>query len=657
MRRAIESTGVLAIFLFGIAAQAEPVLITAPITIGSATTAINPTAGGPLVPLEQADIIVRGTTLTINGRHKVASLRLERNAANVGATLTHDAGFRSIGVDGMWIEVGGDVFIQGAGLNGENGSLVNLSLRGYGPGGGVDSTYGPSLLDWRRPSMLGAGRSGRGGGAIHLVVGGLCRIDGSIIADGEHVGAYKAAGSGGSIWISAVSIQGSGLLRANGGPSDAYGSSGPGGNIAIEADVNFAGTTNCFGGPVTNGYNGRGAPGTVFRKVRGERLGTLLIDNGGGNPGITTFVGTSIIGADLLMTGSAYIKPLAGDDSLHICVGGSMRIDTGSGFAADGLGFAPHTGPGRGSNGFAAGYGGRGGGWWNGYGGVYGSANFPAEMGSGGDSWGGGYVRVSVADTMQLDGLVSAGGGHSGAYSGAGSGGGILIEAGRIAGSGLLRANCGTGDAYSWSGGGGRIAMRACEFESSVPTMVASGYESGSTAQIVAPAPVFAVNNTNDACDAKSETALEAFGSSSATNFSWRLQTGPGIFVPLSDGPFADAASGVSATIVGSTTPSLRLVGIRTGPSGRATFIASASGGCSIGDSNPIVVTICNSDLNCDGAVADDDFSMFAPAYDLLDCADPAMPSGCPADLNGDHVVDDADFSIFVVAYNELLCP
>jgi hypothetical protein len=65
----------------------------------------------------------------------------------------------------------------------------------------------------------------------------------------------------------------------------------------------------------------------------------------------------------------------------------------------------------------------------------------------------------------------------------------------------------------------------------------------------------------------------------------------------------------------------------------------------------------CPADLNADGFVDDADFSIFAVAYDLLSCADPAMPIGCPADLNITDTVDDADFSIFAVAYDAVLCP
>lgn len=65
----------------------------------------------------------------------------------------------------------------------------------------------------------------------------------------------------------------------------------------------------------------------------------------------------------------------------------------------------------------------------------------------------------------------------------------------------------------------------------------------------------------------------------------------------------------------------------------------------------------CPADLNNDRFVEDTDFVQFASAYDMLDCADPAMPLRCPADLNRDGVVDDSDFVLFAGAYDALLCP
>ncbi len=65
----------------------------------------------------------------------------------------------------------------------------------------------------------------------------------------------------------------------------------------------------------------------------------------------------------------------------------------------------------------------------------------------------------------------------------------------------------------------------------------------------------------------------------------------------------------------------------------------------------------CPADFNADGAVDDADFIFFVQSYDVLDCADPAMPAGCPADLNHDGQVNDTDFTIFLAAYNTLICP
>jgi len=65
----------------------------------------------------------------------------------------------------------------------------------------------------------------------------------------------------------------------------------------------------------------------------------------------------------------------------------------------------------------------------------------------------------------------------------------------------------------------------------------------------------------------------------------------------------------------------------------------------------------CPCDLNGDGLVEDTDFTIFVAAYNILDCADPAMSFECPSDLNEDGLVDDSDFVLFVHAYNDLLCP
>lgn len=94
------------------------------------------------------------------------------------------------------------------------------------------------------------------------------------------------------------------------------------------------------------------------------------------------------------------------------------------------------------------------------------------------------------------------------------------------------------------------------------------------------------------------------------------------------------------------------LVGVfnDAGPVSGATVI-SGSGKNWTGSAAP-----CAADFNGDGLVDDSDFVVFVAGYNILDCADPAMPAGCPADVNADGFVDDADFVLFASAYNTLIC-
>ena len=74
-------------------------------------------------------------------------------------------------------------------------------------------------------------------------------------------------------------------------------------------------------------------------------------------------------------------------------------------------------------------------------------------------------------------------------------------------------------------------------------------------------------------------------------------------------------------------------------------------------DAGVPVTYLCPCDLNADGFVDDADFMTFSQQYDMLDCADPGMPSGCPSDFNHDGMVEDLDYVIFVQAYQEFICP
>ncbi len=87
---------------------------------------------------------------------------------------------------------------------------------------------------------------------MHLRVSGTLQVDGVISADG--VAAPETAytgggGSGGSIWIEAGSLAGSGQIHANGGASNNGSGGGGGGRIALYTDSLFAGSITAAGGP------------------------------------------------------------------------------------------------------------------------------------------------------------------------------------------------------------------------------------------------------------------------------------------------------------------------------------------------------------------------------------------------------------------------
>lgn len=156
----------------------------------------------------------------------------------------------------------------------------------------------------------------------------------------------------------------------------------------------------------------------------------------------------------------------------------------------------------------------------------------------------------------------------------------------------------------------------------------------------------------------------------SGVSFQWRRETAPGVFVDVvngiggSDGVGGGAGGTVSGAADALASPSDTREAVLTitnaQPSDAGSYTVVFSNACGSITSLPAAVTVeaaCPSDLDNDGLVDDADFSIFVVAYDVLDCADPAMPSGCPADLTSDGLVNDDDFQSFIVAYNAVLCP
>jgi hypothetical protein len=439
--------------------------------------------------LDNQDVVVHGATLTINGAHTLLSLRVERNESNQPGVVTHTAGFTASGTAGTALTITANASIEGS-----SGPLVasridassrgqapqsgpgaptfcgNLPGAGYGGAGGPDSsgcdhpgvTYGSISA----PADLGSGGAdARGGGAIHLIVGGTLTIDGSITADGAP-GVTYSGGSGGSVWISCASFQGAGPITAIGGNATYAGSGGSGGGrIAIfsSTPVSLA-NIHAFGG---SGFNHGGA-GTTYVRI-GAAHPTVYIDNGGATSGRTDFAGQSTLDADLVLSGGAIVGPSVAAGSMNLTLTGDLHITSGTAVSATATGFPPQTGPGAPTfcgNLPGAGYGGAGGPDSTGCsrpGETYGSVSQPTDLGSGGtDGRGGGALHLTL-NTLTIDagGVLSADGAPAVTYSG-GSGGSIWLTCNSIQGSGLITANGGNA-VYAASGGsgGGRIAIYA----------------------------------------------------------------------------------------------------------------------------------------------------------------------------------------------------
>ncbi|XP_077861760.1 LOW QUALITY PROTEIN: uncharacterized protein LOC100369350 [Saccoglossus kowalevskii] len=96
---------------------------------------------------------------------------------------------------------------------------------------------------------------------------------------------------------------------------------------------------------------------------------------------------------------------------------------------------------------------------------VYGSTMLPSEFGSGcgsavNQSRGGGILTFAVNGAFVLEGILSSNGGDGSVGCGGGSGGSVLVEAGKVEGHGQVTAHGGSGAANISAGGsGGRVAL------------------------------------------------------------------------------------------------------------------------------------------------------------------------------------------------------
>jgi hypothetical protein len=436
-------------------------------------------------------------------------------------------GLRASGT--VTIQAGGGVIVDGQGTGGQGagGTFVSNNITtggggGYGGYGGGSArgavggnSYGSISFPETFGSSGGAGagvapnnRGGLGGASLQLTATGGLELDGMLSANGSAgVGQASGGGSGGSIWVTAGTISGSGIITANGGagePSLGGGGGGGGGRIALSL-----GTNHFSGGIAARGGTGavNGGAGTILMTIMSPASSQLLVDNGGlrgTNTPLTVLPQGPI---DLTVTNGATVVPSQGTGlrnlfiasnsfltlpapavqsptPLTLSISGTVIIQSGGGISVDGAGYSgTPTGPGSGNSfstnggftGAGGGYGGNGGASAGGGpgGNSYGSVIQPTQPGSNGGNGngnspfnrggaGGGIIQLNISGGLLLGGSISANGvGGSGEGSGGGSGGTIMLTVfGILSGNGIISANGGPGESVlGGGGGGGRIAL------------------------------------------------------------------------------------------------------------------------------------------------------------------------------------------------------
>jgi RHS repeat-associated protein len=169
----------------------------------------------------------------------VDSCFLDSNTTLTHKTMAADSVFR-VAVNakhleiklGAKIDVSGKGYPNGCGISGQNTAWGNWNKGGSHGGVGFNAFF-PAYDNYLQPENAGSGGGsinlgGPGGGIVRLIINGTLLCDGKILANGvEHT---QGDGAGGSIWITANQINGTGSIEAKGGN---YMRPGGGGRIAL----------------------------------------------------------------------------------------------------------------------------------------------------------------------------------------------------------------------------------------------------------------------------------------------------------------------------------------------------------------------------------------------------------------------------------------
>ena len=380
-----------------------------------------------------------------------------------------------------WRSVSGNIIVGSSGnLNG-----IGLGFKvGFGPGytASIGGSYGGKgggnsknpYGNFSAPTSLGSGGSSTAGGSgIKLHANSLIQINGAVdMKGGSSTSSSTRGGAGGSIWLKANNISGTGILNASGGNVGTSGTSraGGGGRIRLEYgnSLELSGTISVDSG------SGEvvGKPGTLtFTNNTWQGNWNLTANTGllGGNFGdgevINVLGNFNTNNYNMTVYGDCFYSvssnstcynSTADGRGVWINASGNITVSASSTLDGDALGFPATKGPGYAS--YAGSYGGRG----LSGGAPYGNETQPRSLGSGGANTAGGSGIKLQTNTEYINLLGSiymrsaySSGGRSG------SGGSIWLDGKNIIGTGLLNTTGGTGD--NGGGGGGRIALTSVD--------------------------------------------------------------------------------------------------------------------------------------------------------------------------------------------------
>lgn len=292
-------------------------------------------AGG-ILNIPGATTVTVANAINLTGNSQIVAQATNRTYAGAvaGVGVTINAGSVSI-------EAGSSINSNGQGyLGGDNvlsprggygpGGGNSVSTSGYGGGGGAYGGFGgpgalAGIVSANNPQMttygsvtnpvdLGSGGSNltnisssaagaSGGGAIKLTVTGNLIVNGSISSDGQassgivgYTCSRAGSGSGGSVYVSANNISGSGSVTATGGTQNPAGygcainGTGGGGRVAIYYGVSTLAASNVSAntGAATYTALGTGGNGTVVYQstaldiyaFSGQKAGSSYIRTG-----------------------------------------------------------------------------------------------------------------------------------------------------------------------------------------------------------------------------------------------------------------------------------------------------------------------------------------------------------------------------------------